>query len=305
MKWIVVLFVFFLFFPLNSFGLTSEIPDWVKNNAKWWSASQISDKDFLKGLEYLIQNGILQVPTNTKIDSSSEQIPSWLRNNASWWSQGLLSDDDFVNGIQYLVSNGVINVPQNNLSCLGNGLCISARIERIVDGDTIYVEGYKIRLSLTNTPEKNEPGFLDATEFTKKLCPVGSVITVDQDDKQQYDEYGRLLGKVHCNDKILNSELLYNGHANILSKYCASSEFSDESWAQKYGCGVQYESKPIQNTPKTIKSVGNCDPSYPDVCIPPYPPDLNCKDIPYTKFKVLPPDPHRFDGDKDGIGCES
>jgi cardiolipin hydrolase len=49
----------------------------------------------------------------------------------------------------------------------------------------------------------------------------------------------------------------------------------------------------------------SCDPSYPTVCIPPPPPDLDCKDIPYRNFPVLPPDPHRFDGDKDGIGCET
>jgi Protein of unknown function (DUF1524) len=47
----------------------------------------------------------------------------------------------------------------------------------------------------------------------------------------------------------------------------------------------------------------NCDPSYPTVCIPPPPPDLNCADIPFRNFVVLQPDPHRFDGDKDGIGC--
>ena len=47
-----------------------------------------------------------------------------------------------------------------------------------------------------------------------------------------------------------------------------------------------------------------CDPSYPDVCIPSAPPKLNCADITYTNFKVNPPDPHGFDGDKDGIGCE-
>lgn len=52
-------------------------------------------------------------------------------------------------------------------------------------------------------------------------------------------------------------------------------------------------------------SGGNCHPSYPTVCIPPPPPDLNCADIPHRRFTVLPPDPHRFDGDKDGIGCES
>ena len=49
----------------------------------------------------------------------------------------------------------------------------------------------------------------------------------------------------------------------------------------------------------------NCDPSYPTVCIPSPPPDLDCGEIPYRNFLVLPPDPHRFDGDKDGIGCET
>lgn len=54
---------------------------------------------------------------------------------------------------------------------------------------------------------------------------------------------------------------------------------------------------------------GNCAPSYPDECIPPPPPDLNCGDIPYRNFRVLwnvaDPDPHHFDGDRDGIGCET
>jgi len=48
-----------------------------------------------------------------------------------------------------------------------------------------------------------------------------------------------------------------------------------------------------------------CDPSYPDFCIPPPPPDLNCDDVSDKNFKVLPPDPHNLDGDSDGIGCVS
>ena len=47
-----------------------------------------------------------------------------------------------------------------------------------------------------------------------------------------------------------------------------------------------------------------CDPAYPTVCIPPPPPDLDCADITARRFVVLPPDPHRFDGGGDGIGCE-
>lgn len=47
-----------------------------------------------------------------------------------------------------------------------------------------------------------------------------------------------------------------------------------------------------------------CDPHYPTVCIAPYPPDLDCGDIPHRRFEVLQPDPHTFDGDRNGIGCE-
>ena len=44
--------------------------------------------------------------------------------------------------------------------------------------------------------------------------------------------------------------------------------------------------------------------SYPDNCISSPPPNLKCDEIPFNNFKVNPPDPHGFDGDNDGIGCE-
>ena len=59
------------------------------------------------------------------------------------------------------------------------------------------------------------------------------------------------------------------------------------------------------NSNQTIAQLENCDSSYPDFCIPPPPPDLNCADILDKRFTVLPPDPHGLDRDGDGIGCES
>jgi hypothetical protein len=50
---------------------------------------------------------------------------------------------------------------------------------------------------------------------------------------------------------------------------------------------------------------GNCDPSYPGVCIPRYPPDLDCGEVRYTDFEVRPPDRHDFDREGNGIGCET
>ena len=54
-----------------------------------------------------------------------------------------------------------------------------------------------------------------------------------------------------------------------------------------------------------VEALGTCDPSYPDVCIPPPPPYLDCGDIEFRRFTVVPPDPHEFDGNADGVGCES
>ena len=60
---------------------------------------------------------------------------------------------------------------------------------------------------------------------------------------------------------------------------------------------------PTSTTTTTTTVPPTCDPSYPTVCIPPPPPDLNCGDIVHRNFVVLQPDPHNFDGNKDGIGC--
>jgi hypothetical protein len=62
-----------------------------------------------------------------------------------------------------------------------------------------------------------------------------------------------------------------------------------------------------KSTPNVVKksTKSNCDSSYPDFCIPPPPPNLNCPDISQKRFTVSGSDPHGFDRDNDGIGCES
>jgi hypothetical protein len=66
---------------------------------------------------------------------------------------------------------------------------------------------------------------------------------------------------------------------------------------------------PIQASSRYANQTGNqtgiCDSAYPGVCIESPPPDLNCPDVPDNNFRVLSPDPHRFDLEGDGVGCES
>ncbi len=40
---------------------SNEIPSWIKNNADWWSQGLISDDDFVKGIQYLIEQGIISI----------------------------------------------------------------------------------------------------------------------------------------------------------------------------------------------------------------------------------------------------
>ena len=88
-----------------------SIPDWVRNNAGWWSDGAITDNDFASGIEFMIKENIIRVPaTSTGQSTENAVIPDWVRNNAGWWSEGLISDEDFANGIQFLIQEGIISV---------------------------------------------------------------------------------------------------------------------------------------------------------------------------------------------------
>ena len=90
---------------------TMNIPDWIRNNAKWWVDGSINDQAFVNGIQFLIKEGVIQIPETEKSSSiNSQEIPSWIKSNADWWSQGLISDDDFVKGIQFMVEKGIIVV---------------------------------------------------------------------------------------------------------------------------------------------------------------------------------------------------
>jgi hypothetical protein len=89
---------------------SQTIPIWIKNNAAWWSEQQISDSDFVAGIEYLITNGIIIVPGVEVGAITTSEIPDWVQNNAGWWAESLITDEDFVEAMQWLVANGVIQI---------------------------------------------------------------------------------------------------------------------------------------------------------------------------------------------------
>ena len=198
----------------------------------------------------------------------------------------------------------------------------SAEVSRIVDGDTIKVilgsRSETIRYIGIDTPETKHPNKPiecfgpEASLFNQKLVS-GKRVLLEKDTTDR-DRYGRLLRYVWVEGVgLVNHILVENGYARMSIhppdvKY-ESILLSAESFARANKTGLWSACRePAINDDNVVSdsdSLGHdCSPSYPTICIPPPPPDLDCRDINGNDFHVLPPDPHRLDGNKDGTGCE-
>jgi hypothetical protein len=92
-------------------SLFQKVPNWIKNNAKWWSDGLISDSEFLNGIEFLVKEKIIYVTYTTGSSSSSDQtVPMWIKNTAKWWAAGQIDENEFLKGITFLIENKVIIV---------------------------------------------------------------------------------------------------------------------------------------------------------------------------------------------------
>jgi len=90
---------------------SSKIPSWIKNNAGWWADGSIDDNSFVQGIQFLIKEGIMQIPSTSQgSGSGTNEIPSWIKNNAGWWADGSIDDNSFVQGIQFLIKEGIMTI---------------------------------------------------------------------------------------------------------------------------------------------------------------------------------------------------
>jgi hypothetical protein len=90
---------------------SSEIPEWIKNNAGWWANGDIDDNSFVQGIQFLIKEGIMKIPPTTQgPGSGGNEIPEWIKNNAGWWANGDIDDNSFVQGIQFLIKEGIMKI---------------------------------------------------------------------------------------------------------------------------------------------------------------------------------------------------
>lgn len=86
------------------------IPEWIKNNAKWWAQGQVEDNEFILSIEFLISKNIIKINQENQPTGSNNVIPDWVRTNALWWTEDKISDRDFVRGLEHLIQIGIIKI---------------------------------------------------------------------------------------------------------------------------------------------------------------------------------------------------
>jgi len=111
--------------PNSSAQEETQIPDWVKNVAGWWATNEISEKEFLNGIEYLINNNIISIsfiPCSVAASTAASDptleaklVPDWVKNVAGWWATDQIEDADFINGIKYLIDQTILGIDNTKI----------------------------------------------------------------------------------------------------------------------------------------------------------------------------------------------
>ncbi|MBW4490691.1 MAG: thermonuclease family protein [Trichocoleus desertorum ATA4-8-CV12] len=200
------------------------------------------------------------------------------------------------------------------------------------DGDTLRVQvngkPITVRLVCADAPEAAQAGGKESAARLSQLLPKNQSVELRVVEK---DRYGRSVGEVFKGGQSVNLQMVQEGRAVVYRQYlsgCASTQnryLQAEAKAKQRRLAFWSQANPIMpwdfragkrgtsapaptitrpTTPSPATQTSNCSSAYPNVCIPPGPPDLDCGQIPQKQFTVLKPDPHGFDRDGDGIGCE-
>ncbi|MGC1709908.1 MAG: hypothetical protein WA799_08940 [Nitrosotalea sp.] len=60
----------------NVIAQQTSIPSWVKNTALWWGQGQISDSEFIKAIQWMITDGLIQIPSAPPTSTTSQSTPT-------------------------------------------------------------------------------------------------------------------------------------------------------------------------------------------------------------------------------------
>ncbi|MBC7462617.1 MAG: thermonuclease family protein [Thermoleophilia bacterium] len=196
----------------------------------------------------------------------------------------------------------------------------------MTDGDTVrLMNGAKVRLVQIDTPEVfggAECGGAAASAALKQQLPAGTVVRLIRDPATDAtDRYGRELRYVYRGARNLNVWMVLKGHAapyfydgehgRYAGQIMRAAQQAKAARLGLWGACPQavLDARRGVATGRPAGTGGASDAAAGAAQLsrlpsaPAYPPDVDCGDLP-GPVRVTPDDPHRLDGDGDGIGCD-
>ena len=136
----------------------------------------------------------------------------------------------------------------------------TAKVQRVVDGDTVHVEDatgkkFKVRLTGIDAPEQNQPYGLASTYYLRDLLLNKIVFLKSKPRKGKpysVDRYKRVLAKIILDGRDINLSQILNGYDWHFKRYQNQQSPKDrelysqaELFAKKSNLGLWGEKKPI------------------------------------------------------------
>ncbi|TVQ12335.1 MAG: micrococcal nuclease-like nuclease [Leptolyngbya sp. DLM2.Bin27] len=203
----------------------------------------------------------------------------------------------------------------------------TATVVSVGDGDTLRLQGQggpvTIRVACIDAPEANQAFGPEAGLRLRQLLSVGQAVEVRAIERDRYD---RTVAEIYSGGQSVGLQLVREGYAVVYTQYlvgCAATandyrqaeaeartarrNFWSQAnptmpWDFRRGGSSSAPATP----PPAATPVPAVDPSSFPACVAT---DCNCSDFATWEqaqavLDAFPGDPHRLDGDNDGIACE-
>ena len=143
-----------------------NIPEWVKKNAEWWAAGAIGDSDFVSGIQFLIKEGIMTIPTTTLTEptTGTERTvtePKVTRSN------------NIIIEVLDVDSQNVMEC-ETHSSGQGTKKCFNPNSVRVKYGDMITIKNVGVSPVSIGTSDKDPQNYFKE-QGEVLLCPRGIV----------------------------------------------------------------------------------------------------------------------------------
>jgi hypothetical protein len=182
-----------------------KIPEWIKKNAEWWAQGAIGDSDFVSGIQFLIKEGIMKIPTTTPTETTigTERTVT----DPTRGTDRTVTDPKIRRSNNVIIE--VLSVDsQNVMECethssgQGTKKCFNPNSVRVKYGDMITIKNVgasPVSIGISDKDPQNyfkEPGevLLCPRGIVGQFLPAGDSLTVTIETTQQQGYCYLILG---------------------------------------------------------------------------------------------------------------